>query len=81
MDFNQIKAKGSDLFGQAMEKAGPLAAQAKEKAGPLAEKICGPCCRLVHSTTCCRLPRPGGQSTRRHRSTGDFGENCAQPIQ
>lgn len=45
VNFNQLKALGTDLIGkagelagQAKEKAGPLAAQAKEKAGPLAEQ-------------------------------------------
>jgi hypothetical protein len=45
VNFNQLKALGTDLIGkageiaeQAKEKAGPLAEQAKAKAGPLAEQ-------------------------------------------
>jgi hypothetical protein len=45
MDFNKLKALGTDMLGkatemaeQAKEKAGPLAEQAREKAGPLAQK-------------------------------------------
>ena len=68
VDFNKLKALGTEFLGkaealaeQAKEKAGPLAEQAKEKAGPLAEKAKDAAVKGTHKAAETLDSRTGGK--------------------
>ena len=68
VDFNKLKALGTEFLGragelaeQAKEKAGPLAEQAKEKAGPLAEKAKEAAVKGTHKAAETLDTRTGGK--------------------
>jgi len=68
VDFNKLKALGTEFLGraealaeQAKEKAGPLAEQAKEKAGPLAEKAKDAAVKGTHKAAETFDSRTGGK--------------------